>query len=161
MTASDFRKALSTGEIVIGRKGKLSVGKLSNEYKALLDKEKSAEKPKNKKIMGATKCIYKDIKFDSKLELNFYRYLELQGIDFIHQQKYVIQEGFRFEGKKIQEITWTPDFYFPDKQVIVDTKGFATEVFRIKQKLFLFKYRIPVHIFKTSKDFNKINEILK
>lgn len=58
------------------------------------------------------------------------------------QPKFTLQEGFTHEGKSIRALTYVADFsYHKDGQFIVeDTKGYRTEVYKIKRKLFLFKY---------------------
>jgi len=131
------------------------------ELIGLISEVEKVYKPKseNKKIKGATKCEWKGIKFDSHLEMYFYIYLTDLKIPFIHQSKYLLQEGFKFNGKSIRPITWTPDFDFGT--FIIDTKGHPTQQVQLRIKMFLYKYRIPVYIFKTKKDFNKIHELWK
>lgn len=57
------------------------------------------------------------------------------------QPVYTLQAGFVHEGVKIRPITYIADFrYFDiekDRQVIEDTKGYRTQVFRLKRKLLL------------------------
>ena len=60
------------------------------------------------------------------------------------QPKFILQDSFRYEGKHNRAITYSPDFQFYDiesqKRITVDVKGFKTEVYKIKRKLFLYKF---------------------
>lgn len=71
--------------------------------------------------------------------------MEQQGEirDLVLQPKFLLQEGFRDrDGKWHRAIHYIADFrYVEDNWVIVEeVKGRMTAVFRIKKKLFLFKY---------------------
>lgn len=86
--------------------------------------------------------------FDSKLEAK--RFNELKFMlklgtifDLTLQKKFTLQDGFRYNGKAERAITYVCDFYYKDKQgveYVEDAKGFKTDVYAIKRKLFLFKY---------------------
>ena len=87
--------------------------------------------------------------FDSKLESMRYKQLallekvgEIKNLQM--QVKFELQEAFTKNKKHHRAITYTADFmYFDNRsgQVIVeDTKGMKTDVFKIKQKLFEYKY---------------------
>jgi len=85
--------------------------------------------------------------FDSKREATRYMELRLMVMakeirDLTLQPTYMLQEGYRYNGKKIREITYVADFRYTQngKIVVEDTKGFKTEIYRLKKKLFLFKY---------------------
>jgi len=89
--------------------------------------------------------------FDSKKEAAKYGELLLlkragEVIDFKHHPKaFVLQGGYRCpqNGKWIRPITYTPDFwilYADGREVWIDTKGYRTEVYKIKLKLFREKY---------------------
>ncbi len=93
-----------------------------------------SEVKKNKKIVGATKCSADGFIFDSKLELFMYRLLKRYKVDFELKRKFIVQEGFVLEGKKVRAITWSPDFLIGN--LIIDTKGHATEPFKLRLKLF-------------------------
>ena len=89
------------------------------------------------KIANATPLTYNKIKFKSKLEVFMYKQLRAAKIKFDYEkQTFVLIEGFTYMGKKLRPITYTPDFVLKDYSVIIETKGFMTEVFRIKMKLF-------------------------
>lgn len=102
---------------------------------------------------GNTKIIYNNIKFDSKLECNFYITLlkakdENKIKDFELQPKFVLQDKFEKHGKKYRAITYIADFkiYTNDGLChIVDCKGMETVEFKIKKKLFLKKFDMPLH----------------
>ena len=97
---------------------------------------------------NARKTIIDGIKLDSKKEAD--RYCELKLLErageISHlqlQPKFLLVEGFRHEGKKYQDINYIADFQYIEKdgtEVVEDTKGFKTDVYNIKKKLFLWKY---------------------
>ena len=87
------------------------------------------------------------IKFDSKKEAYHYMELKLlQSAGIISnlelQPKFILQESFKKNGKTYREISYKADFKYIEKgQVIVeDVKGKETEVFKIKHKLFEYRY---------------------
>lgn len=97
------------------------------------------------------KVVIDGIKFDSKKEANYYTKLKLlkqTGLiwDLELQKKYILQKGFEFNGKKIREISYIADFVYEDKNGIhvVDTKGFKTDVYKLKKKMFIKKYGIDI-----------------
>lgn len=101
-----------------------------------------------------TKVIYNEIKFDSKKEMQRYKDLELlESTDYICnlelQKKFLLQEGYtNAKGKKIRPIYYIADFYYYDyvdkKWVVEDTKGVRTEVYKLKKKLFEYKYNLTI-----------------
>lgn len=108
--------------------------------------------------MGATKVDYhgreikgvaewraqnpKALLFDSKLEQTLYKLLEESGITFVFKPVYTLQEKFSYEGENIRAITMEPDFYLQERDLIVDTKGYANDVYPLKAKLLKhFLYR--------------------
>lgn len=63
------------------------------------------------------------------------------------KETFVLQESFTYVGydrklHKCRPITYTPDFIYNEGSKIIaeDTKGIETEAFKIKKKLFMFKY---------------------
>lgn len=82
--------------------------------------------------------------FDSQLEADYYAQLKLRKkandiMFFRLQPRYMLQEGFRKDGKKHQKIEYVADFevHHNDGTIeVVDTKGYITDVFRIKEKMF-------------------------
>ena len=89
------------------------------------------------------------IVFDSKLEADFYLRLKpLVKSGKIKELKihprYLLQEGFSKNGKHYNPIFYVADFevtYEDGITVIYDTKGMKTEVYKIKRKLFEYRYR--------------------
>ena len=67
----------------------------------------------------------------------------LKGLKGV-SDKYILQEGFIKDGKKIQAITYKADFkvmYANGLEEVIDVKGKLTESFKIKRKMLLYKYR--------------------
>lgn len=92
------------------------------------------------------KCFYKDMTFDSKKEKDYYIVLEMmlknkQITDLKTQVKFELQQSFKFKEKTIRSINYIADFtYVKDGQlVIVDTKGYRTEVYKLKKKMMQYK----------------------
>ena len=87
--------------------------------------------------------------FDSKLEADFYLRLKpLVKAGKIKELKihprYLLQEGFSKNGKHFNPIYYVADFevtYDDGVTVIYDTKGIRTEVYKIKKKLFEYRYK--------------------
>lgn len=95
------------------------------------------------------KTFSNGIKYDSKKEArrgDELRLMEKAGLisDLERQKRFVLQEGFtNNKGEKIRPITYIADFYYKEKNWIAeDVKSSATktEVYKIKKKLFEFKY---------------------
>ena len=113
------------------------------EYKQLQQKGKSKYKAKKTNIDGHS--------FDSIKEANRYlelKLLERQGIikDLRRQVRFELQPSYKKNGKTIQAISYVADFtYYQDNKLIVeDTKGFRTEVYKLKKKLFEHKYDLEI-----------------
>ena len=98
--------------------------------------------------------VYLDgIKFDSNRECQ--RYIELKTMqkaglikDLELQKRFVLQEGYVMQGKKIRPITYVADFVYFDienqKTVVEDAKGMRTDVYKMKKKMFEYRYQIPI-----------------
>ena len=96
----------------------------------------------------AKKTEIDGIKFDSKREMN--RYCELKLLEKAKeisnlqlQPKFLLIDGFKYKGKKIQAMNYIADFQYIEKdgtEVVEDVKGFKTKEYNIKKKLFLHKY---------------------
>ena len=99
------------------------------------------------------------IEFDSKIEARYYEYLkelEKQGVvsEFLLQKKYLLLEGFDKNGKRIRPISYIADFevHYADGTIeVVDIKGFETPDFRIKKKLFEYRYPFELKLITYSK----------
>lgn len=97
----------------------------------------------------AVKTKVNNIMFDSKLEAK--RYTELLMMEksgriekLELQPSFLLQPSFKKNGKTYRKIEYIADFKYYDtikgKWVIEDTKGIETDVFKIKKKLFEYKY---------------------
>lgn len=104
---------------------------------------------KNKKHKYNAKKVEIDgIAFDSQKEANYYCQLKLMKQageirDFTLQPKYELQPGFTKNGKKIRPITYIADFlitYNDGSTEIVDIKGMETKDFKLKKKMFDYRY---------------------
>lgn len=96
----------------------------------------------------ARKTTLDGITFDSKFESEHYaslRLLERAGVitNLKLQPRFELQEGFEYKGRRIRKIEYVADFeYIKDgKRIVEDCKGVKTDVYKIKRKLFLYKYR--------------------
>lgn len=85
--------------------------------------------------------------FDSVLEAKRYKQLalleragEIKNLKL--QVPFLLQESFRKNGKTYRKIEYMADFVYEEKgkTIVEDTKGIKTDVFKIKQKLFEYKY---------------------
>lgn len=110
---------------------------------------------------NATKTVYNDIKFDSKLEARIYKALmqlkEEGYINFIALQvPFELQEKYEnIDGKKIRSINYKSDFVVIDrngKEFVIDAKGLLTAGFKLKKKLFEYRYNKILHVVKSMKE---------
>lgn len=101
---------------------------------------------------GAKKVFVpeENLTFDSKMEWSYWLYLkELESQnkikDLTLQPKFLLQEGFAYNGKKIRPIYYIADFQYIDietgKTMIMDVKGQVLETFKLKIKMFKFIHR--------------------
>ena len=98
------------------------------------------------------KTVIDGIKFDSKVEAERYaqlKILERAGVirDLELQPEYELIPSFRKNGKTWRRTVYKADFRYilseDDSYIIEDVKGSTsviTDVFRLKQKLFEYKY---------------------
>ena len=105
----------------------------------------------NKKIKNATVITFNNIKFKSKLECLMYKLLIESNLEVQHEEtKIILMEGFypkkwfsksKEQVKKILNLTYTPDFIIKhnDYTVYIEVKGFMSDNYPIKRKLFLNK----------------------
>jgi hypothetical protein len=99
---------------------------------------------------GAKKTEIDGIKFDSKAEAKRYQELKLlergkviQNLSL--QPRFTLQEGFVNVDtlKKERPIEYVADFQYDmnNETIVEDCKGFKTSDYKIKRKLFLYKYQ--------------------
>lgn len=101
---------------------------------------------------GSKKIEIDGIVFDSKAEGEFYLYLKdlkEQGKikEIILQEKLVLQEGFKKNGKTNRAITYTVDFTVLDDKgnlIRIDVKGMETQQGNLKRKMYDYKYKEPL-----------------
>ena len=64
------------------------------------------------------------------------------------QKEYILQDKFKINGKTRRKITYRADFSYvlaeDDTIHVVDVKGFKTELYKLKKKLFEYKYGIEI-----------------
>ena len=89
----------------------------------------------NRKVVNAAKTEQNGVVFDSRLECYMYNLLRTHGIGFLFQKRYTLQEPFEYNGETIRAITYTLDFYLPDYDMAIDTKGVATQQGKIRIKM--------------------------
>jgi hypothetical protein len=85
--------------------------------------------------------------FDSIAESKRYKELVLLQRakhikDLQLQPKFLLQESFKKNGKTYRKIEYIADFMYEEKGkvIIEDVKGMETKEFKIKRKLFEYKY---------------------
>lgn len=96
------------------------------------------------------KIIIDGIEFDSKKEGNRYCQLKLlekakEIKDLELQPRFELQPSFKKDNKTYRKIEYLADFKYFDnrlnKVVVEDIKGFKTDVYKLKKKLFEYKYK--------------------
>jgi hypothetical protein len=111
------------------------------------NKNRCAVKKRGK--YGNKKVEVKGILFDSKKEARVYgelrnRFMAGDIDDLQLQVPFELQPGYRNKaGKKIRDIKYIADFTYKDREGrthVVDAKGWRTDVYRLKKKLFEYKY---------------------
>ena len=99
------------------------------------------------------KVEYDGYTFDSIREKNYYiklKLLEKAGKikELELQKEYELQPSYKLGNKTSRKITYRADFTYKstkdDKLHVIDVKGFRTEVYRLKKKLFEYKYKIEI-----------------
>jgi hypothetical protein len=119
-------------------------------------REKKNHKPSKYRNV---KTIIDDICFDSKAEAQYYVDLKEKKqkgeiADFKCQVDFTLQEGYisPSSGKKARPIIYRADFvvtHTDGSEDIIDVKGsrgYQTEVFKLKHKLFEYKFKVPLKI---------------
>lgn len=97
----------------------------------------------------AIKTVVDGITFDSRKEGRRYRELRLlekEGVikDLCLQPHFLLQEAYSKNGRAVRKIEYIADFSYydleKDKFVVEDVKGLKTDVYRLKKKIFEYKY---------------------
>ena len=106
---------------------------------------------KKRSKYNATKRVIDGIRFDSIKEATRYEELKLlekagKIKDLKLQQPFILQEGFKDNrsGKRIRSIKYVADYVYEDtesgEKFCEDCKGYRTDVYKIKRKMFLKKF---------------------
>jgi hypothetical protein len=89
------------------------------------------------------KIVVDNIRFDSNLEATRYRQLKLlqrakQISNLRLQVPFLLQEGFKKNGKTHRKIEYIADFVYEEngQTIVEDVKGLQTDVFKLKHKIF-------------------------
>lgn len=104
------------------------------------------------------KAEYNGEVYDSRKEMRRAYALDMLvrcgRIKFLERQKrFILQDGYLTrDGRKIRPISYIADFVYYDNDkgswVVEDVKGVRTEVYRLKRKMFEFRY--PEYLFLES-----------
>lgn len=90
------------------------------------------------------------IVFDSRLEANRYKELKLlerAGTikDLELQPTFELIPAFKKDKRTFRKTTYKADFKYFDKEknktIVEDTKGFLTDIYKLKRKLFEYTYK--------------------
>jgi hypothetical protein len=140
---------------------------------ALVAKSKKAGRYK---VSSKETRTYAGIVFDSKWESETYKLLStlLPADTHIHRQvNFLLQEKFKApNGKAIREIHYSADFVItrekelqdnviPTDALVIDSKGHLTDIFKIKNKMFMFRYNALIHQVKSAKDVAAVVDVYK
>jgi hypothetical protein len=98
---------------------------------------------------GNRRTTLDGIVFDSKKEADRYGQLmllskagEISGL--VLQKEFLLQPAFVYDGMKLRKIVYVCDFFYHDKKlnrgVVEDVKGYLTTAYKLKRKMFLYKY---------------------
>ena len=97
------------------------------------------------------KVTLNGVTFDSAKEAK--RFLELTvaenagAIDGLRRQvPFPILDAYELNGRKVRGVTYRADFvYFMDGEMVVeDVKGYRTDVYKLKKKMFESRYGIAI-----------------
>lgn len=105
---------------------------------------------------GNRKVEIDGLTFDSKAEALYYSELKLREkageiLFFRTQPRYRLLDGFEKDGKKHRPIDYVADFevhHLDGSIEVIDVKGYKTDVFKIKEKMFNKKYPHKLTILK-------------
>lgn len=99
----------------------------------------------------AKKTTVNGITFDSRREA--YRYLALKSMeedgaieDLRRQVRYELVPAFDADGRHYRPVYYVADFAYVEdgKEVVEDVKGMRTDVYRLKSKLFAYRYGMSI-----------------
>lgn len=99
------------------------------------------------------KVFYGDILFDSKKECNYFYKLKLMEKtemikDLKRQVPFELIPTYKINNRTVRKMQYIADFTYittnDNKLHIVDTKGYRTEVYKLKKKIFEYKYKMEI-----------------
>lgn len=133
-------KSLSTIRNCGREKGACGLRMTAKQYKQRANRGKSKYRNRKIELDGHV--------FDSKAEARYYKELLMRQnakdiLFFKLQPKYQLVAGFEKDGKKHRAIHYIADFEVHNNDGtidVIDVKGFKTDVFRLKEKLFHKKF---------------------
>lgn len=108
---------------------------------------------KGKSKYHNNRVLVDNIRFDSKKEANRFIILkkrkdagEITNLSL--QKTYVLLDGYQINGKKVRPVIYRADFVYFDKiknkLVIEDTKGYRTDLYKLKKKMFESRYGLEI-----------------
>lgn len=116
----------------------------------------------NKKVKNATRVVIDNINFRSKLEAYTYIKFKEANIYLDYEcKRFELLPKFEFQGKKIRAITYLPDFI--GNNFIIECKGFKTDTWPLREKLFnYYLYRFEPNIkFYVVHNQKQVDELIK
>lgn len=107
---------------------------------------------RNRNKYGNKKVVADGLKFDSKHERDIYLKLKTAekcgAIRNLRcQVPFELQEKYTINGRTVRAIKYVADFTFENKdgtQEVWDAKGVRTDVYKLKKKLFEYKYGLEI-----------------
>ena len=144
------------------------------------------------KRIFAKKTIYKDIEFNSKLESDFAMFLDGKIVNYKGHNYYHLPVRWQYEANEfelipqeewidrterdttvktiqrnkkhtLQRVIYTSDFYLPDYDLYIETKGKAFDDGLFHLRLRLFKHKYPnakIWVVRHHDEFIKLDEVL-
>lgn len=113
---------------------------------------------------NAKKTVFDGITFDSKAEADYYNWLKIlkkarEIKNFEMQVPFTLLDNFEHPSKKtkagkprvVRAINYIPDFVITENdgsKKVVDVKGMQTKDFKIKAKLSMKRYKMPLILAK-------------
>jgi hypothetical protein len=119
---------------------------------------------------------FEGIVFDSKWEAETFKLLSTllpRDVKIHRQVNFLLQEKFKApNGKAVREINYLADFVITREDVlqaniipadafVIDSKGHLTDIFKIKNKMFMYKYSALIHQVKSAKDVAAVVDLYK
>lgn len=99
------------------------------------------------------KIFFGSVLFDSKKEYNYFWKLKLMekvGMikDLKRQVPFELIPTHKINNRTVRKMQYIADFTYitteDNKLHVVDTKGYRTEVYKLKKKLFEYKYNMEI-----------------